>query len=413
MKKRSMFILVMLLLFGCGMSSTSEALDFTFNPSLRFRAEYDDNIDFDNRDAKSDWIGILIPAFEFDWKNPRFDLKSSAEVEIRRYDEYSSYDDEYQRYRLHTDYLLTERLSLKAGATFTRDSTLDSELEETGVVERFYRRDRYTFSGGMDYQLSERMGSGFEYRYADTDYDTPTDQDYYTHSLIGHLSYSFSGQRDQMFFQPGYYHYHSDRSRVDNYNLSLGWMHLLSETLTFNCYLGVRYTDTEYEWQQPELFFDPATGQFYWRLIKHTESENDIGGTANISLSGKSELANYSISFSRELSYTSDGSPIDTNRFAASYTRRLSRRLDCGFNSSLYFSKSSDNFSKGRRVSIYEDTTYYVLQPHVSWRITPDWSLRFDYSYARNRDKTLSDHRSYDRQRYWMTLVGHFPRLLD
>jgi hypothetical protein len=413
MWRKSISSLVLILLGSLVLAAQSEAVDFTFNPSLSLRGEYDDNINFSRYDVKSDWIGILIPAFKFDWKTPRFDLNSSAEVEIRRYDDYTDYNDEYQRYRIETDYRLTERLSLLAGASFTRDSTLDSELEETGVVDRFYRRDRYSFNCGLNYQLTERMATGLDYNYSDTDYHSPTDQDYDTHHISGHLSYAFADRRNQIFINPTYYHYHSDRSQVDNYGLSLGWVHDFSETLKFNCYLGVRYTDTEYEWFQPQLFFDPSSGQFYWRMVKHTESENDVGGTANVSLSGKTELSTYSVGYSRDLSYTSDGSPIDKNRFFATFSRRLSRRLNCGLESSLYFSKSSDNFSKGRRISIYEDTVYYYLQPHISWMITPDWSLRLAYNYARNRDKTLSNRRSYDRQRCWLTLVGHFPRLLD
>ncbi len=413
MRKKVFCLVLLLLLVGGGAAADGQAFDFTLNPSLRFRAEYDDNIDFDNRDAKSDWIGILIPACEFAWQGPRFDLKSSAEVEIRRYDDYSSHDDEYQRYRLQNSYQLTERLRLRGGAGFTRDSTLDSELEETGVVDRFYRRDRYTLTGGFDYQLTERLESGFDYTYGNTDYDTPTDNDYDTNALTGRFTYSLAGHRDQVLLEPGYYHYSSDRSTVDNYSLSLGWVHLFSETLTLNCYLGVRYTDTEYEWYQPQFYFDPGSGQLFWRFIKHDESESDIGGVSNISLRVRTETGGYEISYSRELSYTSDGSPIDTNRFSLTISRHLSQRLYCGFDTNLYVSKSADNFSKDRRFSIYEDTTYYVLHPHLSWRIIPDWQLRFDYSYARNRDKTLANHRSYDRQRCWLTLEGRFPRLLD
>ena len=414
MKKVAIVVTIFIIAVICGQPVTAwSGGDFTFNPTLELRGEYDDNIDFDNHDEISDWLGICIPALCFNWRTPRLEVEGTAGVEIRRYSDESEYDDEYQRYHLTSRYALTERLRLNSGASFIRDSTHDSELEETGVVVNFYRRDRYTLNGGFDYQFSERISTGINYTYTNTDYDSPTEQDYDNHSVVGHIGYVFDDGRDQGFLQPSYSHYKSDRSRVDNYGLSLGWIRTLTEKLTLTCYLGIRYTDTEYTWHGLRPVFNPGDGTISWRRVKHTETENDIGGTADISLAGNTETLEYEIGFNRDLSYTSDGSPIDRNRFKGSISWQASRRLRYAFDSSLYFSKSNDNFSKDRRRSIYEDTVYYYLHPHISYRISENHYLQFHYRYARNRDKTLSDNKSYDRNRVWLSLVLKFPKLLD
>lgn len=380
--------------------------DFSFNPSLQFRGEYDDNINFDNSNEKSDWLGVFIPSLKAAWQTPRLDIKTTAEAEIRRFASENQFDDEYQRYKIDSSYQLLERLSLEAGAAYTRDSTLDSELKETGIVENLYRRERYTLSGGARYQLGERVTSNINYNYADTSYDGPGNTDYYTHSVVSSLSYLFRNQRDQVFMQPSYYHYTSDVSEVDNYGLSLGWNRTLSEKLTLSCYLGIRYTDTEYYYNTYVPVVDPESGLIFWTIKKMTISENDIGGTADISLSGKTDILSYKIDYNRDLSYTSTGSPIDRDRFTGSINWKISQRLNSGFDAGLYFSKSNDNYSD-------EDSTYFYFHPHLSYLLMRNHYLQLHYRYARTKDKTLSSNDSYDRNRIWLSLVFNFPKLLD
>jgi len=308
MKKAFFSCLVFLLLLGPSARALADG-DFTFNPALQFRGEYDDNINFDNTNEESDWLGVFIPSMKAAWQTPRLDIKGSAEAEIRRFASESQYDDEYQRYRIDSSYQSTERLSLEAGGAYTKDSTLDSELEETGIVENLYGRERYSLNGGARYQLGERVFSSLNYSYGDTSYDGPGNTDYDSHSVVGSISYLFRNQRDQVFLQPSYYRYNSDVSKVDNYGLSLGWNRSLSEKLTLSCYIGMRYTDTEYFYETYIPAFDPSKGTIYWQKKKMTIAEDDFGGTADISLSGRTETLNYKISYNRDLTYTSTGSP--------------------------------------------------------------------------------------------------------
>lgn len=401
------FFISSILVFLAGLlAGNASATDFTFNPSLSFRTEYDDNINFDNQNEKSDWLGVLIPGLEGSWHNERFDLKGSAAAEIRRFADESRYDDEYQRYRIESSYLASERLTVNADAAYTRDSTLESELEETGIVENLYLRERWRFDTGLRYQLAERIFSQLNYGYGDTSYDGPGNVDYDTHSLSGSLSYLLRNQRDQLFIQPVYYHYESDVSQVDNYGLSLGWNRTLSEKLTLSCYLGLRYTDSEYYYTTYALNFDPGSGTFFWQSIKKTISEDDFGGTADISLSGRTETLNYKLSYNRDLSYTSTGSPIDRDRLTGSINWKMSRRLSSGLSAGLYFSKSNDDFSE-------EDSNYFYLHPHLAYRLMENHSLQLHYMYARTDDKTLDHNSSYDRNRVWLTLVFRFPKLWD
>ncbi|MCK5540021.1 MAG: hypothetical protein KAI69_03755, partial [Deltaproteobacteria bacterium] len=276
----------------------------------------------------------------------------------------------------------------------------------TGIVEDLYGRDRYTLDGGARYQLGERVSSSLNYSYGDTSYDSPNDIDYDSHSVVGSLSYLFRNQRDQVFLQPSYYSYKSDISKVDNYGLSLGWNRSLSEKLTLSCYLGLRYTDTEYSYHYYVPVFDPSSGTIIWQKKKETISEDDFGGTADLSLSGKTETLNYKLSYNRDLSYTSTGSPIDRDRFIGSIKWIMSQRLKSGFDAGLYFSKANDDYND-------EDSIYFYLHPYISYRLMENHHLQIHYRYARTKDKTLAENDSYDRSRIWLALVFNFPKLLD
>ncbi|HDS15871.1 MAG TPA: hypothetical protein ENN66_04520 [Proteobacteria bacterium] len=404
--KKTFFCLILILWLASPGLLRAATGDFSCTPSLQFRAEYDDNINFDNENEKSDWLGVFIPTLTASWRTPRIDLKSSLEGEIRRFAAETRYNDEYQRYRLNGSFQATEKLVLEGGAAYTKDSILDSELKETGIVEGLYARKRGSLDAKARYRLGERLFSGFSYGYSDTTYDSPNDIDYDSHSLVGSISYLRRNQRDQFFLQPQYYRYNSEISTVDNYGLSLGWTRELSEKLSLTCYLGLRYTESEYRYSTWIPFFDSGSGLISWRRKKLSFTEDDWGGTADISLSGRTETLTYKLAYNRDLSYTSTGSPIDRDRLTGSLRWTVSRRLHSGFAAGLYFSKANDDYND-------EDSTYFYLHPDLSWQLTEKHSLQLHYLYAATTDKTLSDNRSYDRNRVWLALVFNFPRLLD
>ncbi len=407
MKKHFYFVILSLIIptLTIPPANTFASGDFTFNPSLECRSEYDDNINFDNKNEISDWLGVFIPSLKARWQTPRLNVDGSAAAEIRRFNTETRFNDEYQRYKLDTAYQVLERLSIEAGASYTKDSTLDSELEETGIVENLYGRDRYTLSTGFHYQLGERVATNLNYNYGDTSYDSPFNSDYDSHSVVGSISYLFRNQRDQVFLQPSYYYYKSDNNKVDNYGFSLGWNRALSETLNLSCYVGCRYTNSEYFYHIFVPVFNPEHG-IIWQKRKISANETDFGGTADMSLSGRTETLTYKIAYNRDLSYTSSGSPIDRDKLTGSIGWRITERLRSGFDCGLYFSKSNDDFSN-------EDSTYLYLHPHLSYRLYKNHQLQLHYRYARTKDDTLKENDTYDRSRVWLALVLKFPKLLD
>ena len=73
---------------------------------------------------------------------------------------------------------MTERLTVNGNFSYVNDTTLDSQLEETGIVT--FRTDRKRYNGGLElsYRLSELSNAGFGYNHQSTRYGSYLYEDY-------------------------------------------------------------------------------------------------------------------------------------------------------------------------------------------------------------------------------------------
>jgi opacity protein-like surface antigen len=75
-------------------------------------------------------------------------------------------------------YRLTERWSVSASGRYVFDSVQDSQLDETGSVERgLSDRQRLNAGAGLDYAVSERSDIGADYNYQKTDFERKSSVD--------------------------------------------------------------------------------------------------------------------------------------------------------------------------------------------------------------------------------------------
>lgn len=383
--------------------TAARSADFSWEPSLSFRGEYDDNISFDNTDKIDDYLATISPALSLRYASERLKLNSSLALDVLRYNDETDLDDEYQRYRLDGEYLLTEKLSLTGQGSFTKDTTLESELEETGLVNFRQDRRRYTLGGGVGYRLSEVNSWQFDYSFGQTNYDGYQNIDYEFQTVSYTFQHRLANMRDIIILQPYYYYYDSKVSQVDNYGLMLGFEHPFNETLHLSLHTGVRYTESSYDRQQVRLV-EIAPGIFAFALVTETENDNNWGGVADISLKKTAERWTAELGYSRDLSYGSSGESIEHDRFRFHGSYNITSRWQARLSTSLSYSQSDSNYSD-------EDSRYFNLTPGLSYKLTEQHSLTLAYSYAEVYDKTLSSNRHYDRNRIWLSLNFRFPQL--
>lgn len=397
------FISTVFLLFLLCLPVTAMGGEVTFIPSIKLTGEYSDNIDFTRTDKISDYRAGANPAIDFGYDTDLLKLKSGIAVNVLRYAEETELNTENQRYEIDGIYNVSEKLQLKANLSYIKDDTLESEIQETGQITVRADRERYNGGCGFTYYVTELSDIGISCNHAKTDYDWYGNVDYDYDSVVLSYNKKLKNLLDVFTVQPYYTHYDSKASDVNNYGLSLGWLHVLSETLSLTAFLGARYTETEYSLVKSELIFDPTLippfRVAYWKV---KEQSRDWGGVADISLKKTGETFVATTGYSRDISYSSSGEPIERDKIYCNVRKNIVERWRVGFSANAYMTESEGKFSR-------EDSKHFDVTPTLSYNITEDYWLQIAYNYSYHYDKTLSDDRGYDRNRVWITLNFGFP----
>ncbi|MBW1679926.1 MAG: hypothetical protein JRF59_00500 [Deltaproteobacteria bacterium] len=384
-------------------STPARGADMTLVPSLDVRGEYNDNVSFLRRNEQDDYIATVSPGITFDYSTQRLEADGRALVDVVRYAEEDQLDTENQRYEFDGTYRCTERWTVTGRASYIKDTTLESELEETGLVGVRADRNRWTGGGGVSYSPDLLSEAALDYFHGDYRYDWRGNIDYTYDSVVGSYKRRMKNERSEWILQPYYSNTESKASEVDNYGLSVGVAHFFTETLSTNAFLGVRRTYIDYTLTQPQVVYNAfgfPVGVTYTRV---KEKDRKWGWVADISLKHQGETQYYTAGYNRDLSYSSFGEPVERQRLYANTGLRLHQRLEARFSASLYYVKSEGKFHD-------ENRRYVDLTPSLHYRLTEDYSLSFGYNYSHDYDKSLSTDQKKDRHRAWVSVNFRFPK---
>ena len=362
------------------------ARDVTVTPSITVAGAYDDNVTFVRTDEISDYLGIFSPSLTLDYASELFKMRGSGRVDVLRYAKEKDLDYERQFYKLNGDYRFTERWEFTGDVSYIKDTTLDSELDETGIVYAREDRERFNTGAGLSYQISELSDMGVNYAYSKTDYDEEGYEDY-DYSSIG-LSYNrrFNNGIDTFTVAPRYTRGSSDVSDFNGYRLNFGWTHLPSETYRLRVFLGARYTEQDYK--------DDRDDTSNW------------GGVADINLQKKGETYSARIGFGSDIYFRPDTDELSqVYKIYCNLTRRITERFSGGVYSRLSLTQPDDPDSLND-----EDTWYFVVTPSLTYRLTENHFLKLSYSYQQEYNKNVEDDPRNDRNRVWLSLNFNFPK---
>jgi hypothetical protein len=379
------------------------AADVTLVPSLQIRGEYDDNVGFQAIEEKHDYFTTISPSFLLTYDTELLNLDSSVVADFVRYRDETDLNTERQRYELNGSYRIVERLQIKGGCSYVKDTTLESELEETGLVFVRTDRERYNMGGGLLYQITEISDIGADYTHRKTEYDWPGYVDYDSDAISLSFNHRFRNGLDIFTLQPYYTSTDSKTSEVDTYAVLAGWSHRFTETLDLTLSLGPRYTTIDYAQIKSEVVFDPELCPPFQVIYKEVkEHETEWGYIVDCAVRNLGETYSASVGYSRDLTNSSFGEPIERDRLYCTAQRRISQRFRVLVSGGLSFSESEGKFTS-------EDQRHFYVAPALSYSISEDHSVQFAYRYAHVYDKMLAHNPRYDRNRIWITLTLRFP----
>lgn len=381
MKKISLIILCFCLIILFPLLASAN--DVTLVPSLRISGEYDDNVFFNSTDEVDDYLTIISPGLTFDYATELLNLQSLIVVDFLRYFDETELDTENQRYDLNGRYQLASKWNIAGNFSYIKDTTLESELEETGIVHLREDRKRYNAGGGLSYQMTELTDLNFNYTHTVTRYDSEdnVDYDYDNFSLL--CNRKLKNQLDVLTVRTNYSIFDSDEEKTNNYELLFGWFHKFSETLDLNASAGPRYTRQNFN--------------------DDREDEDSWGTTVDISLNKRGETRSATIGYSRRIWNNADGDLVETDRIYARAKQRIIGRLGVGFVAGLYFTSQEDD-------SDNDDTRYYILNPSLYYMLTENHSIELAYSYQNELEESRPKDLESERNRIWIAFHFNFPR---
>ena len=379
---------IFILFFIFCLINTAFAGQVSLLSSLDVKGEYNDNVNFDSENEIDDYITTISPAFKLSYSTALFDINAETILDFLLYYDETDLNEENQEYNLDAAYRMTERLTLSGDFSYIKDTTLDSELEDTGIVNVRENRRRYDSGGGMVYEISERYDLGCNYLFTKINYDEDDKVDYERQTIKLPFNYHLKNQRDTLTFRPEYSFRDSDTSEVDNYKINVGWSHLFSETFTLKVFAGGRYTETSYD--------------------DDRDDNHNSGFNADIKLRKIGETNRSLIGYRRDLRTRASGTEIEVDKFYCRMDQLITERFGVGFDGKLYFTREEDDDNDTNNND--EDSVYFTVEPSLFYKITEQHLLRLAYAYAREDDDARDNDQVKDRHKVWLSLSFNFPK---
>ena len=354
--------------------------------SVGLRQEYNNNIFYERTDETDDFISQVIPSLRLNYATEILKLSALARWDALLYWDNSDQNRLNQRYGLNGSYRLTERWSVSASGRYVFDSVQDSQLDETGSVERgLSDRQRLNAGAGLDYSVSERSDVGADYNYQKTDFERQSSVDTEAHGVRFFYRRRLQNQKDVITIFPRFVWGNSDDWDAYNSTLNFRWAHPFSETLDMSITVGARYSRVNYK--------------------DDRDDTDNFGGVADMWLRKRGELTTGLVGFSNDLQTRTNGEIINVSRLYANIDHRLSRRFGVGFRGSVYYSNLIEDSP-----ATDDDRWYFDVTPSAFYRLTERHLLRLSYSYSYQKLLDADDNDTVDRQRVWLQLTFNFPK---
>lgn len=363
--------------------ASAQGAEYALEPSISMRGEYSDNIRLTTAPHQSVWGASLQPRLTGRYATDTTELSGTGGLNLRRYSRESELNatDVLLNLRGAQRYL-TGRVGL--GVDYVRDSTLVSELEETGLVLTRKQRDRFNLRPDWTWQITRRTALSLGYQYTDVSYEDVGQAglvDYHSHTFSSALRHDLS-PRDQVSGTLAHQQYRpSGTARdVDVTTLLAGYSHLFSATLRGSASIGLADINSR---------GSPAGD---------TRSNRVLG---SLTLENQLQAGQIAARLGREVGPTGLGGIVEIDRAAIEWFDRFTQTLSFRIAGATYRTRFLDQQQVG-------GSKYYQVEPRLTWQATRDWALEAGYRHQwRKRE---SDPMSADANTVYVSAIYNWPR---
>lgn len=366
---------------------TGGAAEWTAEPSVSMRREYNDNLRMSIFPQKSVNGSMITPALDLGVAAPTWKLGFGAAATQRRYSGQEGLDRDDSLLRFSSLYS-TERSTWQLGASRSRDSVVTSEEldSDTGAISAVEDRETDSISPSWTWMFSQTTQLQLSYAQTDVTYGESslgaTLYDYRYRATTAALTKQIS-ELNQIFISGSYSEFHVPDTDFDSKTRSLqaGITRTFSETTRATFQAGLRRTDSFIKGGTPTYIFytDPDTGITY--VIQNGVSPDTrtqrTGSVFSGNLEKKFENTRLNMQLSRSLDPSGLGGQSEQDTFQIDLNRQVTARLRANVTANrLKVRNVEGNISGNER-------TYTSIGPDAYWQWSREWSVGMGYRYAR------------------------------
>jgi Putative beta-barrel porin 2 len=335
-----------------------------WTPSVDLAAMYDDNILFGGTETIDDYVYTIHPQLKLEYDQEVTQIHSNGGVIFRRYQDNDQFNDEIYNFDINAGTNLSERFRLGSFYRFIKDTTLDSELKETGRI--FTREDRMSHSAGLSptFNLSERTSIGLDGGYRNVTYDSHNFVDYAAWDVSLPVRWKLRTQIDSVYLSPGYSDNDSDTTHSKSYNFRIGWTHKATERLNLDMSLGPRYTELE--------------------RLSTGETDKSWNGVGILKMGYTFETGLLTIDFRRGLESSASGDQVDVSRVLTTLRWDFAERVGTELNGSYYYTKT-----EGKNID--DSTEYLQAGAELFYHVTENHILFVAYEFSQEKLKNTTE----------------------
>jgi hypothetical protein len=371
------------------LGSSAFAAEVVATPLASIQSEFNDNVLFSRESIVSDWVNRLGAGINLSRNTARLGLEAFSFLEAERFLEETELDTENWRLGVEGRHRFTRRLRFQGHVSITRDTTLETEIEEIGVVGTRDGRTRYQARGSFAFRMTERTRLNGAYSFFRSDFDGEENLGVDAHSIRAFSAYRVYDGRGVI--RAGGTLRGSFSDARDRYSILpfLGYFYQFSEILEFRGEGGFRFTTWDFS-------------------DTRREDDQTEGGWVDVSLIRQLETVGGQLGYRRDLATKSTGEDLLVDKFYLELQYRPVYRWIFGLEGNLFFTREEGGGDT------QEDTRFFELVSTLTYRLTENADLVFGYSYARENEEAVPAGVGAvaERNRVWLQVQFKFPRVL-
>ncbi len=355
--------------------------EWSFEPSVGLRAEYNDNIQLTPAPHPTVWGAILSPDVKFSGATETLTVTGGLNLSFNRYLDQPQLNIDGYDLSLRSAYR-TERNVFGLDIDAIRDSTLVSELATTGVVLAYSPRNLLTVNPSWSRALTETTSIKANYGYTSVNYGDTSGSgliDYQDQLVSVGLQSSLDEGRVvgvTAFYDR--YQTSPPQVRANTYGILGSYDHSFSETLRAAFVFGWRWTQSTIS-SQTLICDGPVIGGSCSGTITETDTaqqQNTAGPTLKATLEQRSETDTVIGQLSQEIFPSGEGSLVQTQRLGVAWSKQWSPTLGSTIEAAAYRIQYIGGIVTG------SDSRYYTVNAGLRWRLDEQWRMDAGYSYA-------------------------------